>query len=128
MTTTLITGTSSGIELGLAKQFAAGGDNVVVTARSEDKLNGLDNELQKSHNVIVTVILSDLSKLDEVDRIFNRLHDRAIKIDTVANSADFEALGNFAELCADRQTDMLMVNVVALTRLTRKLLPVMVQR
>lgn len=76
----------------------------------------------------MTVILSDLSKLDEVDRIFNRLHDRAIKIDTVANSADFEALGNFAELCADRQTDMLMVNVVALTRLTRKLLPVMVQR
>ena len=128
MTTTLITGISSGIELGLAKQFAAGVDNVVVTASREDKLNGLDNELQKSHNVIVTVILSDLSKLDEVDRIFNRLHDRAIKIDTVANSADFEALGNFAELCADRQTDMLMVNVVALTRLTRKLLPAMLGR
>jgi len=57
MTTTLITGTSSGTGRGLAKQFAASGDNVVLTARSEDKLNGLDNELQKSHNVIVTVIL-----------------------------------------------------------------------
>ncbi len=128
MTTTLITGASSGIGLELAKQFAAGGDDVVLTARSEDKLNELANELQQSRNVTATVIPSDLSKLDQVDRLCDRLHDRGIEIDTVVNNAGFGALGKFTELSVDRQTDMLMLNVVALTRLTRKLLPAMLQR
>ena len=56
------------------------------------------------------------------------MRDRGIEIDTVVNNAGFGALGKFAELSVDRQTDMLMVNVVALTRLTRKLLPAMLQR
>jgi len=128
MTTTLITGASSGIGLELAKQFAAGGDNVVLTARSEDKLNDIASEIQQSHNVTATVIPSDLSKLDQVDRLCDRLRDLGIEVDTVVNNAGFGALGKFAELSVDRQTDMLMVNVVALTRLTRKLLPEMLQR
>ena len=128
MTTTLITGASSGIGLELAKQFAVGGDNVVLTARSEDKLNDIASEIQQSHNVTATVIPSDLSKLDQVDRLCDRLRDLGIEVDTVVNNAGFGALGKFAELSVDRQTDMLMVNVVALTRLTRKLLPEMLQR
>jgi len=128
MTTTLITGAFSGIGLELAKKFAAGGDDVVLAARSLDKLNELAKSLRQLHNVTVTVIASDLSQLDEVDRLYDRMHDRAIEIDTVVNSAGFGALGKFSELSVDRQTDMLMVNVVALTRLTRKLLPAMLQR
>ncbi|MDZ4848428.1 MAG: SDR family oxidoreductase [Pirellulaceae bacterium] len=128
MTTTLITGASSGIGLELAKLFAASGDDVVLTARSEDKLNELANDLQQSYKVTVTVIPSDLSKVNEVDRLYDRMHDRGMEIDTVVNNAGFGALGKFAELCVDRQTDMLMVNVVALTRLTRKLLPAMLHR
>jgi len=128
MTTTLITGASSGIGLELAKQFAAGGDDVVLTSRSEDKLNELAKDLQQTHNVTATVITSDLSKLDQVDRLCDHLYDRGIEIDTVVNNAGFGALGKFAELPVDRQTDMLMVNVIALTRLTRKLLPAMLKR
>jgi len=128
MTTTLITGASSGIGLELAKQFAAGGDDLVLTARSEDKLNELAKELLQSHKVTVTVITCDLSKLEEVDRLYDRIRDGGIEIDTVINNAGFGALGKFSELSVDRQTDMLMVNVVALTRLTRKLLPAMLQR
>jgi len=128
MTTTLITGASSGIGLELAKQFAAGGDDLVLTARSEDKLNELAKELLQSHKVTVTVITCDLSKLEEVDRLYDRIRDSGIEIDTVVNNAGFGALGKFSELSVDRQTDMLMVNVVALTRLTRKLLPAMLQR
>jgi hypothetical protein len=128
MNTTLITGASSGIGLELAKQFAAAGDDVVLTARSEDKLNELAKDLQQTHNVTATVFTSDLSKLDQVERLCDRLHDRGIEIDTVVNNAGFGALGKFAELPVDRQTDMLMVNVVALTRLTRKLLPAMLKR
>ena len=63
MITTLIIGASAGIGLELAKLFAASGDNTVLTARSEDNLIELGNELQTLHNIIVTVIFSDLSKL-----------------------------------------------------------------
>ena len=69
MTTTLITGASSGIGLELAKLFAARGDDVVLTARSEDKLNAIASDLQRDHNITATVLSGDLSKLDEVDRL-----------------------------------------------------------
>ncbi len=128
MPTTLITGASSGIGHELAKQFAAGGDNVVLTARSKDKLDQIAQDLQKSYNVNATVVPSDLSKLHQVDWLCDRLNDRGIAIDTVVNNAGFGALGKFAELSVDRQTDMLMVNVIALTRLTCNLLPAMLQR
>lgn len=128
MTVALITGASSGIGLELAKLFAGGGEDVVLTARSEDKLKDLASELRQDHNITATVIPSDLSKVEQVDRLCDRLQDRGIEIDTVVNNAGFGALGKFAELSVDRQTDMLMVNVVALTRLTRKLLPAMLQR
>jgi len=103
MTTTLITGASSGIGLELAKQFADVGDDIVLTARSEDKLNELAKDLRQSHNVTMTVITSDLSKRDEVDRLCDRMHDRGIEIDTVVNNAGFGALGKFSELSVDRQ-------------------------
>ena len=128
MTTTLITGASSGIGLELAKLFAAGGEHVVLIARSEDKLNKLGNQLQQMYNITASVIPCDLSKLDEVDKLCDRLRDLGIEVDTIVNNAGFGALGKFAEMSVDRQTDMLMVNVVALTRLTRKLLPAMLHR
>jgi len=128
MPTTLITGASSGIGLELAKQFAAGGDNIALTARSEDKLSKIASELQQSYNISATVIRSDLSKLHQVDWLCNHLYDQGVQIDTIVNNAGFGTLGKFSELSADRQTDMLMVNVIALTRLTRNLLPAMLQR
>ncbi len=128
MPTTLVTGASSGIGLELAKQFAGGGDNVVLTARSEDKLAKIANDLEKLYGVSAIVIPSDFSKLEQVDLLCEKMNERGIQIDTIVNNAGFGALGKFADLSVDRQTEMLMVNVVALTRLTRKLLPSMIQR
>jgi len=128
MTTTLITGASSGIGLELARQFAGGGDSVVLAARSEDKLNELAKRIRTDHQVQADVIPVDLAKPDGVDRLCDQLSERSIEIATLVNNAGFGALGKFAELSADRQTDMVMVNVVALTRLTRMLLPEMLHR
>jgi len=128
MSTTLITGASSGIGLELAKQFAAGGYDVVLTARSEDKLNDLAKHLRATHGITATVIPSDLSGLDQIDLLCEQLKERRIEIDTLVNNAGFGALGKFAELSIDRQINMLMVNVVALTRLSRLLLPSMLGR
>lgn len=128
MTTTLITGASSGIGLELAKQFASGGDNVVLVARSEGKLQNLADQIHAEHQVRADVIPTDLAKPDGVDRLCEQLRARSIHVDTLVNNAGFGALGKFAELSVDRQTDMVMVNVLALTRLTRMLLPEMQQR
>jgi uncharacterized protein len=126
--TTLITGASSGIGLELVKQFAAGGDDLVLTARREDRLLRLAVELQRVYRVSAIAIPSDLAKADGVDQLCEYLGKRDIRVDTLVNNAGFGALGRFAELSNDRQRDMLMVNVIALTRLTRSLLPEMIQR
>lgn len=128
MPTTLITGASSGIGLELAELFAAGGDDVVLVARSEDKLNELAERLRQTHSIEATVITGDLSKPSAVDEVCEQLTRHSLTIDTLVNNAGFGALGKVAELSADRQTDMVMVNVVALTRLTRRLLPSMIER
>lgn len=128
MATTLITGASSGIGWELAKQFAQGGDDVILVARSENKLQELANRIHDSYRVNATVIAADLSKANAADDLVQQIQDRGISITTLVNNAGFGALGKFAELSADRQTDMLMVNVVSLTRLTRLLLPAMLER
>lgn len=126
--TVLITGASAGIGKQLAIQFAKGGDDVVLVARSEDKLQQLAERIVSEHSVAATVICSDLATTDGVDQLCNQLQNRTLHVDTLVNNAGFGALGKFVELPIDRQTDMLMINVVALTRLTRALLPAMLQR
>lgn len=94
----------------------AGGDDVVLVARSEDKLNELAERLRSAQSVEATVIPSDLSKPTAVDDPCEQLSQRSLvsrgslAVDTLGNNAGFGALGKFAELSADRQTDMLMVN------------------
>lgn len=124
----LITGASSGIGLELSKLFASGGDDVVLVARSEDKLNELATQIERDHGVTATVITTDLAMPAGVDQLCDRLEEQKLEVDHLVNNAGFGALGKFAELPIDRQTDMVMVNVVALTRLTRKLLPDMLKR
>ncbi len=126
--TILITGASSGIGRELSLEFARGGDDVVLVARSEEKLIELAEQIRRDHGVTANVICSDLSQTTSVDQLCQQLQDRNIHVDTLVNNAGFGALGKFAELPIDRQTDMLMVNVVALTRLTRALLPAMLRK
>ena len=128
MSTTLITGASSGIGKALSIQFAKSGEDVVLVARSEDKLNALAQQIQRNHDVVSTVICSNLATTAGVDQLCDQLRQRSIHVDNLVNNAGFGALGKFSELPIDRQTDMLMVNVVAVTRLTRALLPTMIQR
>jgi short-subunit dehydrogenase len=128
MTTTLITGASSGIGLELAHKFAADGDDVVLVARSEEKLHQLAAELTDTYQVTATVIASDLAKQNAVEELCGKLIEQSIRVDNLVNNAGFGALGNFAQLSAERQTNMIMVNIVALTQLSRQLLPAMIER
>ena len=126
--TALITGASGGIGEELAKLIAAGGSNVVLLARSADKLQALANDLQRRHSISATTIVSDLSRPDAVATVIDILVQRAMTIDVLVNNAGFGTIGPFAAVDAGEQMRMLNVNVVALTALTRQLLPGMLQR
>jgi len=93
MQTTLITGASSGIGLELAHLFAAGGNNLVLVARREERLNQLTEEVKAKHQVQATVIVQDLARTDGVDQLVNSLERRKVEIDTLVNNAGFGALG-----------------------------------
>jgi uncharacterized protein len=126
--TALITGASSGIGLELARLFAADRSRLVLVARSEDKLQSLAQQLRRDHNVEVSVLAKDLAKPGVSQEIFDQLMGRRIVVDVVVNNAGFGASGPLAKLLVERQMDMVQVNVVALTHLTRLFLPGMIER
>ena len=126
--TALITGASSGIGLELARLFAADRSNLVLVARSEDKLEQLAAELRQQHGVAVAVLGKDLADPMAAQAIFEAVTAQGIAVDVLVNDAGFGLLGAVADLPLQRQLDMIQVNVAALTHLTRLFLPGMIQR
>ena len=126
--TVLITGASSGIGLELARLFAADKSNLVLVARSQDKLDSLADELRRNHGVQIVVLAKDLTNPAAPRQIFDELAARGLAVDVVVNNAGFGAFGRVAELPVEVQTSMVQVNVAALTHLTRLFLPGMVER
>ncbi|MBF2063689.1 MAG: SDR family oxidoreductase [Calothrix sp. C42_A2020_038] len=128
MTTALITGASGGIGRGFAEELAARKSNLVLVARSEEKLNQLASQLQTQHNIKVDVIVKDLAQPGSTADVFNYTQEKGIIIDTLINNAGFGEYGEFAERDSERQVKMIQLNVLALVELTHKYLPLMQQR
>ena len=126
--TALVTGASGGIGEELARLFAADGHDLVLVARSEDKLNSIANELTASHGVAARVIASDLSRPEAPPEIFERLNADGVVVGALVNNAGFGTYGLFAETDLRKELDLLQVNVVALTHLTKLFLPGMIAR
>jgi hypothetical protein len=126
--TVLITGASSGIGLELAKLFAADKSNLILVARSQDKLDQLATELHGEHGVQVRVLTKDLADPRSPQAIFDALTAESVTVDVLVNNAGFGAAGSVADLPLEKQLDMIQVNVAALTHLTRLFLPGMIQR
>lgn len=127
MTYTLITGASSGIGMEMARLFAADGHHLVLAARRQEKLKRLADNLNSTFGVETHVVATDLSDPDSVQCLCETVQASRWKINTLVNNAGFGAVGNFATINASRQTDMIAVNVMALTVLTRQFLPAMIQ-
>lgn len=128
MATALITGASSGIGREFAGLLARDGYDVVLVARSELRLQALAEELRAAHAVQATVLPTDLAVPSAVDEIVAELERRGLEIEVLVNCAGFNVYGAFATTDAERELQMLQVNVVSLTRLTKLLLPGMLRR
>ena len=123
-TTALITGASSGIGLDLAHLFAQGGHDVVLVARSGERLRELAQELEAKHRVSARVIVADLAQPDAPREVFAA----AGEIDILVNNAGFGLGGKFAETPLRTELEMIQLNVSAVTHLTKLFLPQMLQR
>jgi uncharacterized protein len=124
--TVLITGASGGIGEELARLFAANRHDLVLVARSADKLQSLSAELSRTHGIQARVLTADLAEVAAPPLIFEAL--RGVAIDVLVNNAGFGARGAYAEIDYDLEARMIQVNVTALAHLTRLFLPVMLAR
>ena len=124
----LITGASSGLGLELARLFAADGAQLILVARSEDKLTALAAELHSRHGTKSRVIVKDLTAPDAAQQLFDEIGKDGTEVDVVVNNAAFGARGTVADLPMQRQLDMVQLNVSALARLTLLFLPGMLRR
>jgi hypothetical protein len=123
----LVTGASSGIGADLARELARHGHDLVLVARRTDPMRSLAEEV-KALGAASTVIAADLSKPGAGTALAKELEARGLELDVLINNAGLGAGGPFHESDPSRVSEMLYVNIVTLTELTRALLPGMVQR
>lgn len=128
MNTALITGASSGIGEVFARKLAARGRNVLLVARSEDKLITLCNELGRSNSIRAQYVALDLSKPDAAKTLFDEAAQRGLTVDMLINNAGFGSMGEFGKLDLDRELNMIDLNIKSLVELTHRFLQPMLER
>jgi short-subunit dehydrogenase len=124
----LITGASAGIGVELARLFAADGYSLVLVARRADRLQALADELSAAHGTRVEVLPMDLAAAGASQALHDAVAAKGIVLHTLVNNAGFGLRGPFHALPADRQSEMMQLNMVALTELSRLFLPGMIER
>jgi len=126
--TALITGASSGIGMELAKIHAEKHGDLVIIARSGDKLIHLKEILEKEHKIEVYVIEKDLTKPNAVKEIYDEVSQNNIQIEYLINNAGFGGVGRFDERKLETDLSMIDLNVRALTEMTHYFLQDFVRR
>lgn len=126
--TALITGASSGIGYQFGLIFARHGYDCVLVARSRAKLEALAERLKREHGVDARVLVKDLAQPNASAEINNELAAARVAVDVLVNNAGFSVYGPFTQTRWSDEMEMLQVNIVALTQLTKLLLPRMLER
>ena len=115
----LITGASSGLGKEFARLHASKGGDLVIVARSVAKLEALAEELHDTYGTAVVVLPKDLSRPDAPQEIYDAVHDKGITIDILINNAGLGGQGAFVERSMEDDMNLLAIDVIALTKLTK---------
>jgi uncharacterized protein len=126
--TALITGASYGIGMELARLFARKGHNLVLVARSADRLRQLASELERAHGTRSLILASDLTEPGAPAYVLDQTTRAEIQVDVLVNNAGFGQFGFFAENDLEVCLQQIQLNVTTLTHLTRLYLPAMIER
>ena len=125
--TAVITGASSGIGAAFARSLARRGYNLILTARRENRLKALADQLQARHGINVEIILADLTNREDITQLQNRLRDDA-SITMLINNAGFGLGRKFTDTELEHHLDMIDVHITAAVRLMHTVLPGMIAR
>lgn len=126
--TALVTGASYGIGEAFARRLAAAGAHLILTARSQERLDALARMLREQFGVNVVVVAADLAEPTAPAALFAEVQRQELQVDLLVNNAGFGAAGDFALLPLDRQLEMIQVNVTALVALAHLFVQPMLQR
>ncbi|HKN17925.1 MAG TPA: SDR family oxidoreductase [Candidatus Sulfotelmatobacter sp.] len=126
--TALITGASGGIGYELGKLFARDHYNLVLVARSADKLNQVAGELQGQFGITAKTLALDLAAGPAAKSLFDQVQGEGVVVDVLVNNAGFGVFGEFVPMAEEEILGQIQLNITALTQLTRSFLPAMVAR
>jgi len=121
--TVLITGASSGIGEAFAHNLAKKGANLILTARSEDKLAQVADELREKYRISVHVFPVDLISPDAPRQLIERIKAGGLRVDVLVNNAGFGKWSHFLGESLDTYDQMLSLNIDALVKLTYLCVP-----
>lgn len=124
----LITGASAGIGEAFARALAQRGTHVILVARRGDRLETLAAALRTEHQIQVETIALDLTQNNAPQQLFDQLQTQGRRIDILINNAGIGVFGPFISSKVSEDEKLVMLNVVALTLLTRLFLPQLLQQ
>jgi short-subunit dehydrogenase len=124
----LVTGASSGIGLEFAKLLAAAGHDLVLVARRESELQALATSLEHDLGTRSHVVVTDLAQPGAATALARTLTDAGIELEILINNAGFGVHGPFVTNDLQTELDMIQVNIVALTELSKHVIAGMVKR
>lgn len=124
----LITGASAGIGAEFARQYAALGWDVALTARREDRLTSLADDIRETHGVHAICIVQDLARANSADKIITALSEQGRHVDALVNNAGYGLPGTFFNTSWKSQAELLRVLYTAPIELAHKVLPGMADR
>lgn len=128
MKATLITGASGGIGEAFARKLASEKHNLVLVARSEEKLSALCDELMLKHEIMAHYVAVDLTEFQADSRLFGETEKNGLEINWLINNAGFGAMGDFLKLDLENQLRMITLNIMSLVALTHRYLAKMRER
>lgn len=125
MKTVLITGTTSGIGKAFAEKFASMGNSIILVSRNEEKLKRQQSDLQNHYHTAVKYIACELTQLNAVDLIFEKLNNWQVSVDFLVNNAGFNECGLFTNTNMEQEMKMIDLHIRFITQLTKRILPMM---
>jgi short-subunit dehydrogenase len=126
--TALITGASAGIGYELACIFARDGYDLVLVARTGEKLTQLATELEKAHDIRTLVVPCDLAQPGSPNTVFAETQKAGIAVSVLVNNAGFGQFGLYVDTDLKQELEQIQLNITSLTHLTKLYLRSMVER
>lgn len=124
----LVTGASSGIGAEFARVLAARGMHLILVARRREPMVELAADLHTRHGTRCEIVAADLTEEGEVARLCHEVAGRGIVVELLVNNAGFAVVGDVENAPIDTILDMVRLNIGALTELTYRILPGMLER